>query len=276
MIDFGDGREERLDAYEFGERIKQRQRQKEKNLKIDLFKKYLTGTVGTNEPKISDPTFLKDFFNHYIKGEAYTMLPMVRLDNLQFLMDQILANNIPGDFIEAGVWRGGACMLMQFILKEWKETKRKVWVADSFKGLPEPTVGYDKELKSYNSAMMQDKDGFNLFSVSKDVVMDNFREFGLLDVNVHFLEGWFSETLPNARIRTLALMRLDGDYYESTMTSLQYLYPKLSKGGYVIVDDYGETKWTACKEAVDQYRKEKKISAPIIQVDSKCIFWRNI
>ena len=84
----------------------------------------------------------------------------------------------------------------------------------------------------------------------------NFRAYRVLDDKVKFLKGWFKDTLPGAPIRSLAILRLDGDYYESTMDALTNLYDKLSVGGYVIIDDYGEDSWTYCQKAVDDYRRD--------------------
>jgi hypothetical protein len=93
---------------------------------------------------------------------------------------------------------------------------------------------------------------------------------------VRFLKGWFKDTLPGAPVGALAIMRLDGDYYESTMDSLTHLYDKLSVGGYAIIDDYGEDSWTYCRKAVDDFRRERGIKEPMIKVDSKCFFWQRV
>jgi hypothetical protein len=96
----------------------------------------------------------------------------------------------------------------------------------------------------------------------------------MLDSQVKFLKGWFKDTLPLAPIERLALMRLDGDYYESTWDALNNLYDKLSIGGFVIIDDYGEDSWTYCRKAVDDFRRERGIADPLVRVDKPCSFWR--
>jgi hypothetical protein len=96
----------------------------------------------------------------------------------------------------------------------------------------------------------------------------------LLDDRVRFLKGWFKDTLPSAPIARLAVMRLDGDYYESTMDALVNLYDKLSVGGYAIVDDYGEDAWTYCRRAVDDFRLLRNIEDPLVRVDRCCYYWR--
>lgn len=202
-----------------------------------------------------------------INGEIHpvyadTMIGMKRLDNIQFCVEDVLQNNIPGDFIETGVWRGGACIFMKGILKIHEVTDRKVFVADSFEGLPKT----DKK-----------QDGWDLYkdsylAVSQEQVENNFKRYDLLDSNVIFLKGWFKDTLPTAPINKLAILRLDGDLYESTMDSLMNLYPKLSTGGYCIIDDYT---LSGCREAVHEYRKKEKITSKIIMIDRKSCYWKS-
>jgi hypothetical protein len=115
---------------------------------------------------------------------------------------------------------------------------------------------------------------YNNLAVGLEEVKRNFPAYGLLDGQVRFLKGWFKDTLPTAPIGILALMRLDGDFYESTKDGLESLYDRLAIGGYVIIDDYGEDSWTYCRKAVDEFRSEREIIDPLIAVDSKCSFWR--
>jgi O-methyltransferase len=197
---------------------------------------------------------------------ADTMIGMKRLDNIEFCIRDVLKNNIEGDFIELGVWRGGATILMRALLKDMNVTDRNVWVADSFEGLPMPDAAKypaDKGDKHYT---------FNELKVSMEQVKHNFEKYGLLDERVKFLKGWFRDTLPNAPIEKLAVLRLDGDMYESTMDGLVNLYPKLSKGGYVIVDDWGAV--PACKKAVGEYRKQHNITEEIKEIDWTGVFWK--
>src|SRR5205085_12029434 len=99
----------------------------------------------------------------------------------------------------------------------------------------------------------------------------NFHKYGLLDEQVVFLKGWFKDTLPTAPIDTLAILRLDGDMYSSTMDALVHLYPKLSKGGFCIIDDYG---LPACRQAVHAYRAQHHIQSEIREIDWTGSFWR--
>ncbi len=244
-------------------------------LYLDLLKKVLTNTLHREEPSIdaSAPAFLMGFLDHYINGPATTMLPLSRMDNILTCAKDVIARNVPGDFIETGVWRGGATIFMRAILKAFDIDDRVVWVADSFEGLPEPDgERFPIEAKAHHGSVMTH--GYKQFAASLEEVQANFRSFGLLDGQVRMLKGWFKDTLPNAPIERLAIMRLDGDYYESTMDALINLYDKLSVGGYVIIDDYGEDTWTYCRQAVDDFRSSRNVTDQIVDVDSRCSYWR--
>lgn len=197
---------------------------------------------------------------------AHTMIGMRRLENLQFCLEDVLRRNIPGDFIETGVWRGGAVIFMRGLLKSYGVTDRNVWVADSFQGLPEP----DPEKYPADKGDFHSK--FTALGVSLEEVQENFAKYGMLDDQVKFLKGWFKDTLPSAPIKKLAVVRLDGDLYESTMDGLNNLYPKLSVGGYLIVDDYGAV--PACKRAVEDYRRAHNIEDPMSVIDWGGVYWQ--
>lgn len=245
-------------------------------LYVELLKRSLTDTLYEIEPDADNPSetaFVVDFIKHYIKGRAVSMLPLVRFDNLQYCITRLIEEKVPGDLIETGVWRGGASIYMRAVLRALGVNDRTVWVADSFEGLPEPDAEkFPIEAKTHSGPVM--KNVYNHFAASLEEVKANFKAYGQLDEQVKFLKGWFKDTLPAAPIKTLALMRLDGDYYESTMDSLINLYDKLSVNGYLIIDDYGEKTWTYCRKAVEDFRRERNIDDEIIQVDSKCVYWR--
>ncbi|MGH7046877.1 MAG: TylF/MycF/NovP-related O-methyltransferase [Stellaceae bacterium] len=200
-------------------------------------------------------------------ADAETMIGLKRLNNLQFCIERVLEDGVPGDLIETGVWRGGATIFMRGMLKAWGEKTRLVWAADSFKGLPKPQPGVWRD----DERGRLWKFGTTL-AVTLDQVRANFDRYGLLDDQVRFLPGWFQDTLPAAPIERLALVRLDADMYESTTVALDALYPKLSIGGYCIIDDY-YTHSGACK-AVSQYRQQHGITEPIERIDWAGAFWR--
>ena len=198
-------------------------------------------------------------------GYADTMIGIKRLDNIQYCVETVIKEDIAGDFIETGVWRGGSCIFMRALLAAHAVTDRKTYVADSFEGLPKP----DAEKFPADKG---DKHHIHKFlAVSQQEVESNFRRYGLLDDQVVFLKGWFKDTLPAAPIEKLAILRLDGDMYGSTMDALNALYQKLSNGGFCIVDDYA---LEGCKKAVDDFRAENGIIAEIITVDWTGSYWR--
>ena len=162
------------------------------------------------------------------------MIGLKRMENIEFCVKNIIADKIPGDLIETGVWRGGATIFMRALLKVNNVDDRVVWVADSFEGLPKPDedkYAADKGDKHHTKEEL---------AIGVEIVKANFEKYGLLDDQVKFLVGWFKDTLPTAPIKKLALIRLDGDMYGSTMDALVSLYPKLSPGGYLIIDDWAQ------------------------------------
>jgi hypothetical protein len=244
-------------------------------LYLDLLKRSLTNTIFGNEPDASQEDtarYVQAAISHYQQGAAVSMLPLVRMDNLRSCIADVIQKNVPGDLVETGVWRGGATIFMRGILKVFNVTDRLVWAADSFEGLPEPDPAlYPLEARAFKSAAMTKY--YNHLAVGLEEVQRNFAAYGLLDNQVRFLKGWFKDTLPSAPIKTIAVLRLDGDYYESTRDALTNLYDKVSIGGYVIVDDYGEDSWTYCRKAVDEFRLERGITDPLVRVDRPCSFW---
>ncbi len=253
---------------------------------IDLLKKVLTASIYDESGwAVKDPNnknavlnqlkkknlYLVEakVFNEAERAEGrdwplfgYTMAGHQRLDNVQLCVEQVIKNNIPGDFVETGSWRGGMTIFMRALLDVYGVSDRFVWVADSFEGLPVPA---------------DENDGLDLsqvdyLKVSLEQVKANFEKFNLLDDQVKFLKGWFADTLPTAPIKDIAILRLDGDLYSSTMDSLENLYPKVSKGGFVIVDDYNS--WPACKRAVTEYLAAHSIIPDIQKIDWTAVYWQ--
>jgi O-methyltransferase len=200
-------------------------------------------------------------------SEAETMIGRVRLDHLQQCVERVLKQEIPGDLLEAGVWRGGACILMRAVLKAFGDRQRLVWLADSFEGMPKQSA-YREDLRDTHWKHN------DVLSVSLSEVKAAFLRYGLLDDQVRFLPGWFHESLPGAPVGPLALLRIDGDMYGSTMDALTHLYPRLSPGGFLIVDDYGAVR--GCRKAVDQYRQSQGIVTPIQAIDWTGVFWQKL
>lgn len=242
---------------------------------LELLKKSLTGTLFRREPDREAlskgvPKAFTDFQDHYIKGSAVTLLGSTELENIQACVDEIVGKGVPGDLIETGVWRGGATIFMRGLLKAYSVNDRCVWVADSFEGLPEPDAhNFRKDAVFYKFC----KENWGNLAATLDEVRNNFAAYDLLDERVRFLKGWFKDTLPSAPIEALSLMRLDGDYYESTMDALTNLYDKLSIGGFVIIDDYNDG--LNCREAVDHFRVQRGIQDKMASVGFLgCHWWR--
>jgi O-methyltransferase len=196
---------------------------------------------------------------------AHTMVGRKRLDNIQDCLAAVKSDDIPGDVVETGAWRGGSAIFMKGCLTAWGMEDRLVWVADSFEGLPVPSLpqdaGYDFSINKVP-----------ILAITLEEVQENFRRYNLLDDKVKFVKGWFRDTLHVAPIRQLAILRMDGDLYESTMDALNALYAKVSPGGFIIVDDFND--FEPCRRAVLEFRKRHKINDPIESIDWSGTFWR--
>lgn len=196
---------------------------------------------------------------------AHTMVGMKRLDNFQSCIETVIREDIPGDIIETGVWRGGASIFARAVLKAHGVTDRKVWVADSFEGLPPPDT---KRFPQDAGALYHTFPGL---AISLERVKANFERYGLLDDQVVFLKGFFADTMPTVACDRFSVLRLDGDMYGSTMDALTNLYPKLSPGGFVIIDDY---QIEACRNAVTDFRRDREINDPLERIDVNAVYWR--
>jgi O-methyltransferase len=200
-----------------------------------------------------------------LPAAAETMIGLERLDNLQQCIETVIRDGVPGDLIETGVWRGGACIFMRGVLRAHDVSDRVVWVADSFAGLPPPDAAHPADAGDDHWTRPE-------LAVSRADVERNFERYGLLDEQVRFVEGWFSESLPAAPVERLAVARLDGDMYGSTMDALEALYDRVSPGGFVIIDDYGAV--AGCRAATDDFRARRGISEPLQQIDWTGAYWR--
>jgi O-methyltransferase len=266
------------------------------DLYLDLLVKCLTGTLEAEELHVVDPPDgwkrrvwrrlarplldrarldvvrhvpirpdLRDE-GHDWPQSAETMVGLTRLTSLRDCVTTVLAEQVPGDLLEAGTWRGGSAILMRGVLEAYGDPSRRVWVADSFQGVPPP------DPERYPADAGDTHHTWDQLAVPVERVRANFAKYGLLDDRVRFLEGWFKDTLPAAPIEQLAVLRIDGDLYESTLDALRPLYPKVAPGGFVVVDDYG---WVpGCKQAVEDFRTEHGITAPLEKIDWTGVLWR--
>jgi macrocin-O-methyltransferase TylF-like protien/glycosyl transferase family 2 len=242
-------------------------------LYLDLIERCLTNTIygdgytGVGLPGVERPfdPSLREFGRDWPK-RAHTMIGRARLRNLRDLVETAISEGVQGDLIETGVWRGGACILMRAALEAFGDRERRVFVADSFEGLPAP------DAKTYPADLGDKHHTIEELAVSLDEVKANFAKYGLLDDRVVFLKGWFKDTLGAAPIERLAVLRLDGDMYESTTDALTALYDKVSEGGFVIIDDYGCIE--ACRRAVHDFRDARGIKDQIVDIDGWGVYWR--
>ncbi len=234
---------------------------------LELMKKALLNTLYEDAQLTGPRTFeaKKREVGLDWPSQAHTMIGRKRLDQLQVALETVLAEGVPGDVIETGVWRGGATIFMRAVLQAWGVSDRRVFVADSFAGLPPPDPKYAADQGDQHHTMKE-------LAISLEHVRANFAKYDLLDEQVVFLKGWFKDTLPAAPIQRLAIARLDGDMYGSTMDAIEVLYPKLSVGGFLIVDDFGAV--AGCRKAIEDYRQAHGITEPMTAIDWTGAYWR--
>lgn len=231
---------------------------------LDLMRDSLTGRLNEDPPLAASnggkyqPGYREQGWDW--PSKAPSMIGTLRMQNVRSECERVIAENVPGDFVETGVWRGGAAIMMRAVLAAYDIADRRVFAADSFEGFPAQsdadsnfTVG-----------------GVPEFAVSLEEVKSNFERYGLLDAQVVFLKGLFGDTLPDAQIERIAVLRLDGDLYESTRDGL-VLYPKLSPGGALIADDY--YLFDGQRRAIDEYRDAHGITDPIQRIDHFGGYW---
>ncbi len=196
-----------------------------------------------------------DDFKWKICEEAipHTLLHQSQLCNIESCIVSVVRDGVAGDIIEAGVWRGGAAIYMRAVLSVLGVTDRNVWLADTFEGIPKSTRYTDTE---------DPVDAWeDRWSASVDQVRTTFARYGMLDKQVMFLKGPFSETLNPCPTGALSVVRLDGDAYESTRDAIEALYPCIQPGGYIIVDDWH---LDSCRRAILEYREKHGIEEKIV------------
>jgi hypothetical protein len=237
-------------------------------LYLDLLKKCLTRTIFPDSNLTMDGKILPydpeaRRLGHLWPTEALTMVGVERLNLLERVCLDVIQENVPGDFVECGIGRGGCSILMRGVLAAAGDKTRNVWLFDSFEGLPKPAVAEDA-----GDTLWQ----YDYFCVPVERVQENFRMFDLLDERVRFVKGWFRDTTPTAEVQKISVLRLDGDMYDSTMVALTSLYSRIQPGGYIVIDDYGALE--PCRRAVTDYRTKHGIDAPIGTIDWTGVYWQ--
>lgn len=190
----------------------------------------------------------------------YTLTSVERMVALSDGIRYVVANDIPGSIVECGVWRGGSTMLAAATLLSLGVSNRDVYLYDTFEGMSEPTnrdISYEGKSAKVLLDADPDKTGVGV-RVGLEEVKKNVAQIGYPADRMHFVQGKVEDTIPERMPKGIALLRLDTDWYESTRHELEHLYPLLSPGGVLIVDDYGH--WQGARQAVDEYfqRQEKR------------------
>jgi O-methyltransferase len=208
----------------------------------------------------------------WVMSNKLTMVSYERLWATLMACKYVVDQNIDGDFVECGVWRGGNAIVAAEIFKLYNSPK-KVWLFDTFKGMTAPTeedVRISDGKLAKHRYLSDDRGTHNEWCyASIDDVRNNFIKKGLLSKNVVFVEGDILETLNNTPPEVpskISVLRLDTDWYESTKMELEILYPALSVGGCLIIDDYGA--WSGSKKATDEYF-QKLNRRPFLQYTDK-------
>ncbi|MDX6693326.1 MAG: O-methyltransferase [Blastocatellia bacterium] len=197
----------------------------------------------------------------------FTMTSVERIVSLAQATKYVAENNIRGDIVECGVWKGGSMMVVAYTLQSLGDTSRKLYLYDTFAGMSAPTERdrrYDGEYAD-NLLSEMEKNTWLWCYASKDEVAANLQSTGYPAENVILIEGKVEETIPQTLPDSIALLRLDTDWYESTKHELTHLYPRLARSGVLIIDDYGY--WQGAKEATDEYFSQLKMKPLLQRID---------
>lgn len=201
---------------------------------------------------------MHDFAPIVAKIRPFTMVPATSLIELARQVCAILTFNIPGDFVECGVWRGGSSFLIAELLRQAGVQDRKVWLFDSFEGLPPPQE-IDGAVALAYAQHPEDPWYHDNCSASLEDVRTSAAALGLT-AYTHFVKGWFDQTLPvhRQRIGPIALLRVDGDWYSSVRCCLEQLYDQVVDGGLVVLDDYYA--WDGCAIAAHEFLGTRRLA----------------
>lgn len=209
------------------------------------------------------------FLRFYSICSEYTMTSKERMFALYESVNYVLDNEIPGDFVECGVWKGGSSIMVGLILKERGITDRKLYLYDTFDGMSAPDQN-DEDHSGVSAQAHLDankkEDQTSVWCYSGiDEVKSNCEKLGIDSSNLKFVQGKVEDTIPQTIPTNICLLRLDTDWYESTKHELDHLYPILSEKGVLIIDDYGH--WKGCRKAVDEYFAKHKVKGLMNRID---------
>lgn len=234
-----------------------------------IFARKLFNRVGLDIAR-QDTPFLEPEFLRYLEDCAsYTMVSRERLYAQFQAVNYVVSHRIEGDIVECGVWRGGTSMLGAMTLLGRQDTSRKIWLYDTFAGMTEPTTDDVSPWDGDNARRIwkanQNRSHNKWCFASIDEVRQNLLSTGYPESQIIFVKGDVAQTLREQVPAKIAVLRLDTDWYESTKLELEVLFPRLSKGGVILIDDYGA--WVGCKKAVDEYVTANKIPLMLHRTD---------
>ncbi len=226
-----------------------------------------------NIPQEFPPDFSENEIEIIEKVKPFTMTNDENIFSLIQATKYIIDNQIPGDIVECGVWRGGSMMAVAHTLLKEKKSDRNLYLFDTFEGMPKPTdldvsVDKRKNAKSKFEKTKKSEDSSDWCFASLNEVKKNIMKTGYSSEKIHFIKGKVENTLPEYVPKQIALLRLDTDWYESTKHELIHLFPKLVSGGVLILDDYGH--WEGAKKAIDEYISQNKIQILLNRIDETC------
>ncbi|MBL9148828.1 MAG: class I SAM-dependent methyltransferase [Phycisphaerae bacterium] len=202
----------------------------------------------------------------------YTMTNLERLMSLYQVCRYVERRGIPGDLVECGVWRGGSSGVMAAVNLSYGKKPRDLWLYDSFEGIPAPLAIDGVAAKNYvggkDDGSLQTT---NCLVAEESYVLELLGKLRFPRDRTHVVKGWFQNTVPVTQPKQIAILRLDGDWYESTKVCLDHLYPLVAKGGAIVIDDYGD--WEGCKKAVDEYLASIGFDPMLHHADRTCRYF---
>jgi O-methyltransferase len=199
----------------------------------------------------------------------YTLTSPERLFAVSSAIQYLVAQRIPGDIVECGVWKGGSMMAAALTLLKQNDASRHLYLFDTFEGMTAP-VQHDVDFQGSSAADQMKKakkdDAASIWAaVPLDEVKRNLASTGYDPQKVHFIKGKVEDTLPGQAPPGIAMLRLDTDWYESTRHELEHLFPRIVPGGILIIDDYGH--WQGARKAVDEYFQEHRVPVFLSRID---------
>ena len=197
--------------------------------------------------------------------QDYTMTSPALCESVKYVVNK----RIPGDIVECGVWKGGSMMAVAKTLLMLEDTSHDLWLFDTFEGMSQPTK---KDISIFGSSakkLLDDSQKTNEDSIwcysPLEEVKERILSLGYPEKKIHFIKGMVEETIPKQSPSKIALLRLDTDWYESTYHELVHLFPRLSTGGILILDDYGY--WQGARQAVDDYLQAQNVKILLNRID---------